>query len=618
MSDEELFSEDSYEFEFEDEDGNDGSDQGNDNIEEDEDQGLENRYYTAKSLKDDDIQQSIKELQKVIDSIKKDESQEDSNEWIFKSYKQLIKIYYNEGEYEKVLSNLQHIIPYLSKLNKSYIEESLSRMIGRYLNNSNNNNTTKQTSESKQDFIIRFSEILNNQSGLQNDKLWLKLNSNLLNFYLETNQFDKFAILIEEIHQKLPYISEPIKKLFNLEIIASEIEFLFKTNSKDLIRLNKLYKLSLNNSTAVTHPKILGIINECGGKVQFYRENFESSKNLFYNSFKNYDEAGSLIKNKILKYVLLISLLGDNDNLDNFQSQETQTYSQFNEFNNLKKLIKNYRGLELNEFLNNLKEYEVSGDEFFADEIFKKSIDIIFEKLRVKLLLKILVESKNKAITFKDLVHSLQINEYDFEFLLLKLIGQGKLTNFKIDFVQKSINYESEGIDSKTFLFPTDAEEIYYSVKLLDNFDITPKNNTTTTTNDNDMMTDDTTIREEQSQEQLQALQIPQQQQQQTNLLSKLFYLTERPNKPEDWFSSINMWYTYIMSYQPKQHKLTPNTEIITTNINASEELENFNTGLLNSTVNEEDGGDDDLDDENLISVKKLHLIKSWINKLKD
>ncbi|KAI5965330.1 csnB [Candida pseudojiufengensis] len=642
MSDEELYSEESYEFEFEDEDGNEGSDQDNDNIEEDEEQDIENRYYTAKALKDDDVKLAVTELEKLINSINEtntNNEDNEKNEIVFKSYKQLIKILYNEEEYEKVLNNLKNMIPLLPKLNKSYIEESISRMIGRYLNKSNNNNNSsisKRDNENKQNFVIKFSEILNDQSVFQNDKLWLKLNSNLLNFYLESNQYSAFENLLNKIHSRTSNIPESILKLFNLEIIAMEIEYLFKINTSDFNKLNKLYKSSLNNSTAVTHPKILAVINECGGKLQFYRENFEKSKNLFYNSFKNYDEAGLSRKNKILKQFLLISLLinDKNDNVDNFQSQETQTYSSFNEFNNLKNLIKNYRDLALIDFFQNLKKFELDNEEFCNDDIYKNSIELILEKLRIKILLKKLVENTDKKLYFNEIEESLHIDESQLEQILFKLMNQGKLSQFKINFIDKFIEYDSKNIiDSTTFLQQTNPKEIYYNVKLLESFKIIPNAKEEEETYNPDLMSDDVYIEDKK-------IQLPTDTQQQPaitelnsndNFLSKLFYIMERPNKPEDWFKSIELWYSYIMSFNPKQHRLPINKEkettTTTTNINANKELQNFNTGLLNSIIdgneskNEKDydyNDDDDDEDENLIQIKKINLIQTWINKLKE
>lgn len=81
----------------------------------------------AKSYKDDEVGKAIDEFKKIIDSFVDDN---DTCEWVFKSYKQLVKLYLAEGELDEVLTTMSQMLPLLSQLNKSYVEESLSQ-IGR-------------------------------------------------------------------------------------------------------------------------------------------------------------------------------------------------------------------------------------------------------------------------------------------------------------------------------------------------------------------------------------------------------------------------------------------------------------------------------------------------------
>ncbi|CCG25927.1 hypothetical protein CORT_0C05530 [Candida orthopsilosis Co 90-125] len=581
MSDEELFSEDSYEFEFEEEENdNDGTGDENNAINEDgEDEGIENRYYMAKSLKDDETDKAVVEFKKIIDSSVDDD---DANEWIFKGYKQLIKLYLAEGRLDEVLTTMKQILPLLSQLNKSYVEESLSRMIVRFGN------------LSQLDFINNVYQLLLNQDYFHNDKLWLKVNSNMLALYLETGELDKIPQLLSIIHEKFPTIPESIQKLFTLEIIAGEIEYLFKMKELDIPKLTNLYKQSSKFTTAVTHPKILGVIKECGARVQFFRENYEKALAEFYESFKNYDEAGAIAKNKILKYLALCSLLCNND-LDPFQSQETQTYAQFAEFDNLKKLIKAYKGMSVIEFTQALQKDDV----FFNDEVFKQASKQILENLRIRVLMKSIGASQ---ISFRELYSLLQIEGNEFSQLLVKLMGTGRLINAKVDFENEVIVHES----ATSLLVPTTAKQIYYNVKLLD---------TLTTTQDDSMVIEETSLL-------FSGLQPPQN----LNLLLKMFFLIDRPKKPQDWFKSIESWYMYVMSFQPQTchleisqqeqvlDEIKRNKQSQSNNTAVANELANFNTGLLNSTMQ------DAYEDEEIdtVEVKKVNLLQSWVNALKN
>jgi len=49
----------------------------------------------------------------------------------------------------------------------------------------------------------------------------------------------------------------------------------------------------LQVKSAIPHPRIMGIIRECGGKMNVENKDFESAFSDFFEAFKNYDEAGS-------------------------------------------------------------------------------------------------------------------------------------------------------------------------------------------------------------------------------------------------------------------------------------------------------------------------------------
>ena len=583
----------------------------------------------AKSYKDDEPEKAIVELKKIIDSSGGSDDTEDK-EWIFKSYKQLIKLYLAEDKFDDVLTTMELILPILPLLlnHKSYIEESLSRMIVRFANVPN------------LDFVNQVYQLLLDQEYFHNDKLWLKVNANLLGLYLETGELDKIPHLLRIIYDKLPQIPESIRKLFTLEIIAGEIEYLFKLKGGkegeeeegllDIPKLTNLYKQSSKFTTAVTHPKILGVLSECGARVQFFREDYDQARAQFYESFKNYDEAGAIAKNKILKYLALCSLLCNHD-LDPFQSQETQSYAQFAEFDNLKRLIKAYKDMSVIEFMQVL--LLQLDDEFFQDEIFKQAIVQIMENLRIRVLMKTIGDctGTNTELTFQELYQVLQVDDEDeFGRLLLKLTGTGRLIDAKVDFENQLIIRECA---SSSLLVPTTAKEIYYNVKLLDTLTTPPPQDA------DSMVIEETSLLFSGSNHH----QSPSSQE--LNLLSRMFFVIDRPKKPQDWFKSIECWYLYVLSFLPKTRylEISQHEQVLDeiersklhsqgdksnnkSSLAVANELANFNTGLLNLTMqdayggngNGGGGGEDDDEDMETIEVKRVNLLQSWVNALKN
>jgi COP9 signalosome complex subunit 2 len=78
----------------------------------------------------------------------------------------------------------------------------------------------------------------------------------------------------------------------------------------------------------------MGVIRECGGKMHMSEsinqketvltvDDFEAAQNDFFESFRNFDEAGSLQRIQVLKYFVLANMLMES-NIDPFSSQETK------------------------------------------------------------------------------------------------------------------------------------------------------------------------------------------------------------------------------------------------------------------------------------------------------
>jgi len=83
--------------------------------------------------------------------------------------------------------------------------------------------------------------------------------------------------------------------------------------TKNNKQLKALYQRALKVKSAVPHPRIMGIIRECGGKMHMSEENWKEAQSDFFESFRNYDEAGSLQRIQVLKYLLLTTMLMKSD-----------------------------------------------------------------------------------------------------------------------------------------------------------------------------------------------------------------------------------------------------------------------------------------------------------------
>ena len=68
--------------------------------------------------------------------------------------------------------------------------------------------------------------------------------------------------------------------------------------------LQQLYQKALTIKSAIPHPRIMGIIHECGGKMHMAERQWAEAATDFFEAFKNYDEAGNQRRIQCLKYVM--------------------------------------------------------------------------------------------------------------------------------------------------------------------------------------------------------------------------------------------------------------------------------------------------------------------------
>lgn len=95
--------------------------------------------------------------------------------------------------------------------------------------------------------------------------------------------------------------------------------------------------------SAIPHPRIMGVIKECGGKMwmgerigyppfflnciaeRYMKGQWNRASEDFFESFRNYDEAGSPQRIQVLKYLVLANMLTGSE-VNPFDSQETKPW----------------------------------------------------------------------------------------------------------------------------------------------------------------------------------------------------------------------------------------------------------------------------------------------------
>lgn len=138
-----------------------------------------------------------------------------------------------------------------------------------------------------------------------NERLWFKTNLKLGQLRFTNGEFGELRQILKELHKSClgPDGEDDMKKGTQLqEIYALEIQMY--TEMKDNVNLKSLYERALRIKSAIPHPRVIGLIRECGGKMHMAEHKWEHAYTDFFEAFKSYDEAGNQRRIQCLKYLV--------------------------------------------------------------------------------------------------------------------------------------------------------------------------------------------------------------------------------------------------------------------------------------------------------------------------
>lgn len=113
-------------------------------------------------------------------------------------------------------------------------------------------------------------------------------------------------------------------------------------------------------------------------------ENWKDAQSDFFESFKNYDEAGSLQRIQVLKYLVLTTMLMGSD-INPFDSQETKPYKNDPRIAAMTELVDAYQR-------DDIAQYEMvlqKSKDLLADPFIAENIDEVTRNMRTKAVLKL-------------------------------------------------------------------------------------------------------------------------------------------------------------------------------------------------------------------------------------
>ena len=241
-----------------------------------------------------------------------------------------------------------------------------------------------------------YSLTLESFQNTNNERLWLKTNIKLARLWLERKEYGQLSKKVRELHrscQREDGSDDPSKGTYLMELYALEIQMYSETKNNK--RLKALYQRALRVRSAVPHPKIMGIIRECGGKMHMSEENWEEAQSDFFESFRNYDEACSIQRIQVLKYLVLTTMLMKSD-INPFDSQETKPYKNDPRISAMTDLVDAYQRDDIHTYEAVLsKNPDVLADPFIAE-----NIDEVSRNMRTKAVLKLIAPYTRFSLQF--------------------------------------------------------------------------------------------------------------------------------------------------------------------------------------------------------------------------
>ncbi|CAK7263981.1 COP9/signalosome complex subunit Csn2 [Sporothrix epigloea] len=373
MSDDDFMQEsDEEEYDFEYEEDEDDADSGEVTI--------ENKYYNAKQTKLTDPDEAITEFLGLP------ELEQEKGDWGFKGLKQAIKLEFRLGRYEDALTHYKELLTYVkSAVTRNYSEKSINNI----LDFCEKTSAAPESSSGKE--AVRFMESLYELTltcfqSTNNERLWLKTNIKQAKLLLDRRKYADVVRKLRDLHtacQRPDGSDDPSKGTYLLEIYALEIQMY--AERKNTKQLKQLYQRALNVRSAVPHPIVMGIIRECGGKMHMSEENWKDAQSDFFESFRNYDEAGSLQRIQVLKYLLLTTMLM-RSNINPFDSQETKPYRSDPRIAAMTELVEAYQHDDIDSYVDVLHRHP----DLLQDAFIAENIDEVTRNMRTKAVLKII------------------------------------------------------------------------------------------------------------------------------------------------------------------------------------------------------------------------------------
>ncbi|KAL7423214.1 hypothetical protein Q5752_002514 [Cryptotrichosporon argae] len=419
MSDDEFMMDDGaddeeYDFDYDDDD---------DNMDEAADD-VENQYYKAKSLKEDDTEAALAAFRTLVDN------QSEKGEWGFRALKQMTKMnYLFLNRPVEALKTYRELLGYTkSHVTRNYAEKSINNILDYVGCEGKHAAISPKVSL---DTLEEFYDMTRTAcEEAKNERLSTKCNLKLAKVLLDRKEYARLQSIIVALRvtcAPAPGSSssdDQTKGSLLLELYAIEIQMY--SDLKETRKLKEIYDASMLVKNAIPHPRIMGVIRECGGKMWMMERAWDKASTDLFESFRQYDESGSPQRIQVLKYLVLTYMLMGSE-INPFDSQETKPYKNDPQIIAMTSLVSAYQARDVQQAEKILKANQAT---ITADPFICFFIDDLLRSLRTQYIVDIIKPYTRLELDF--LGKTLHISRSEAENLVISLILDGKIQG-KID-----------------------------------------------------------------------------------------------------------------------------------------------------------------------------------------
>ncbi|KAJ6623092.1 PCI domain-containing protein [Mycena sp. CBHHK59/15] len=384
-------------------------DEANDSVSAD----VENMYYKAKSKKDDNPEEALKDFRAIVDQ------ETEQGDWGFKALKQSTKLLFLtlRRPTDALKTYTQLLIYTKSAVTRNYSEKTINGILD-YVGGG-------KGGVIEVDVLEKFYQATKDAlEDAKNERLSVKTNLKLAKLWLDRKEYTRLSKLIRDLHHATTVDgdgdeSQSQRGTQLLEIYALEIQMYNET--RNFKKLKEIYNASNDVRSAIPHPRIMGIIKECGGKMWMGERQWNRASEDFFESFRSYDEAGSPQRIQVLKYLVLANMLTGSE-VNPFDSQETKPYKTDPQIKAMTDLVDAYQRREVHSAEKILKDNHST---IMDDSFIRAYIGELLRSLRTQYLIDLIKPYTRLELSF--LAKQLNVETNEVEELLIGLILEGKV-----------------------------------------------------------------------------------------------------------------------------------------------------------------------------------------------